>query len=112
MERPLSTYLWESTGGQPWVQRCRWDILGLAYVRWTGFGETTADEGQKLLHCGEDSKHRYGVAFTVRKGVVGTIPTCCTPISSRLICIRISAKPHTTTVIQILGGQMTEDGDS
>ena len=40
----------------------RWDILGLAEVRWTEFGETTTDEGHKIWY----SKHLYGVAFIVR----------------------------------------------
>ena len=28
----------------------RWDVLGLAEVRWTGFGDTTMDKGQKITH--------------------------------------------------------------
>ena len=34
-----------------------------------------------------------------RKKIVGSISSC-TPISSRLISIRISARPHNITVIQ------------
>ena len=63
-----------------------WDILGLAEVRWTGFGETTT-------YYGEDSKHQYWVTFIIWKEVVGCIISC-TPISSRLISIRISARPY------------------
>ena len=33
----------------------RWDILGLAEVRWTLFGQTTTDEGHKIWYCGEVS---------------------------------------------------------
>ena len=40
------------------------------------------------------------MAFIVRKEVVSSIIKC-TPISSRLISIRISAKPHNITVIQV-----------
>ena len=40
------------------------------------------------------------MACTVRKEVVGRFISC-TPISSRLISIRISARPHNITVIQI-----------
>ncbi|PVD35255.1 hypothetical protein C0Q70_06536 [Pomacea canaliculata] len=32
------------------LQRYRWDIVGLAEVRWTGFGESTTDEGHKLWY--------------------------------------------------------------
>ena len=80
------------------LKRYRWNILGLAEVRWTGFGETTTDEGQKIWYCGEDSKHQYGVVFIVRKEVVGSIISF-TPVSSRLISIRISARPRNITVI-------------
>ena len=40
------------------------------------------------------------MAFIVREEVVGSIISC-TPISSRLISIRISARPYNITVIQV-----------
>ena len=49
------------------LKRYRWDILGLAEVRWTRFGETTTDEEHKIWYCGEVVKHKYGVTFIVRK---------------------------------------------
>ena len=45
--------------------------------------------GNKIWYCGEDSKHQYGVAFIVRKEVLGSIISC-TSMSSRRISIRIS----------------------
>ena len=78
----------------------QWKIIGLAEVRCTGFGETTTDEGHNICYCGEDSKHWYGVAFIVRKEAAGSIISC-TPISSRLISIWISARPPNFTVIQV-----------
>ena len=72
-------------------------ILGLAEIRWTGFGGTVTDEGHKIWYCGEDSKHQDGVA---RKEVVGSV-IGCTPMSSRLISILISARPYNNTVIQV-----------
>jgi exonuclease III len=82
------------------LKRYRWDIIGLAEVRWLGFGETATDEGHKIWYSGEDSKHRHGVAFIVRKEVVNSVISC-TPVSSRLISIRISARPHNITIIQV-----------
>ena len=38
------------------LKRYRWDILGLAEVRWTGSGAT--DKGHRIWYCGEDSKHQ------------------------------------------------------
>ena len=74
----------------------RWDVLGLAEVRWTGFGETTTDEGHKIWYCGEDSKHQYGVVFNAWKEVEGSIINC-TPIFSRLLSNQISAREQSHT---------------
>ena len=39
----------------------RLDILGLAEVRWTVFGETTTDAGHKIWYYGEDPEHSMGL---------------------------------------------------
>lgn len=75
------------------------DIIGPAEVRWIGFGETTND-GHKIWYSGEDTKHEYGVGFIVRKAVTVCILSC-TPISNRIISIRVSAKPKNVTIIQV-----------
>ena len=82
------------------LQRYSWDIIGLAEVRWTGFGETSTEEGHKIWFSGDDSKHQYGVAFLVRKEIFASVISC-TPISNRLISIRICARPHNVTIIQV-----------
>ena len=80
------------------LKRYRWDILGFAEVKWTGFGKTTTDGGRKIWCCGEDSKHQYGLAFIVWKENACSIISC-TPISSRLISIWISVRPNNITII-------------
>ena len=82
------------------LSRYHWDIIGLCEVRWTGFGETSTDEGHRLWFSGDDKKHTQGVAFIVRKEIASSVISC-TPISSRMISIRISAKPHNITIIQV-----------
>ena len=77
----------------------RWDIIGLAEMRWTGIGETTTDDGHKIWYSGQD-KHEYGVGFIVRKEVTKCIISC-TPVSCRIISIRVSAKPKNITIIQV-----------
>ena len=77
----------------------RWDIIGLCEVRWTGFGEITTEEGHKLWYSGDEKNHKYGVAFIVRKEILGCVISC-TPISSRIISIRVSAKPKNITIIE------------
>ena len=79
----------------------QWERLGLAEVRCTRFGETAMDEEYGIWYCGQDSKHQHGVAFIVREEVVGGIINC-TPISSRLVFIRISARPHNIMQIYAL----------
>ena len=54
----------------------------------------------KIWYCGEDSKRQYGVAFIVRKEVVGSIISC-TFIWNRLLSDRISARSHNITVIRV-----------
>ena len=73
--------------------------MGLSEVRWTGFGEATTEEGHKIWYSGEENKHQHGVAFLARKEVADNVISC-TPISSRIISIHISAKPHNLTIIQ------------
>ena len=82
------------------LERYKWDILGLAEVRWVGFGETTTEKGHKLWFSGDDSKHQHGVGFLVNKKRISSVISC-TPVSSRLISIRIAAKPQNMTIIQV-----------
>ncbi|XP_076454867.1 uncharacterized protein LOC143289703 [Babylonia areolata] len=63
----------------------------------------------KIWFSGEEKKHEYGVAFIVRKETAGSVISC-TPVSSRLITIRISAKPHNLTIIQVYA-PTTDHGD-
>ena len=67
--------------------------------------KTTTDKGHR-----EDWKHQYGVAFIVRKEVVGSIISC-TPISSRFAYIRISARPRSITAIQVYAPTSDQEND-
>ena len=80
--------------------------LSLAEVKWTRSGETITDEEHKIWYCGEDSIDQYGVAFIVRKEVVDSIISC-THIKSRLMSIRIPARPHNITAIQVYAQPQT-----
>ena len=69
-------------------------------MRWTGFGETVTEDGHKMWYSGLESRHEQGVAFIVRKEIIRCILSC-TPVSSRIITIRVSAKPKNITIIQV-----------
>ena len=82
------------------LDRYRWNVIGLCEVRWTGFGEVTTNEGHKIWFSGDNSKHQHGVAFIVHRNTISSTIDC-TPISSRLMSIRIAAQPHNITIIQV-----------
>lgn len=78
----------------------KYNRLGLAEVRWTGIGESMTDEGHKMWYSDNDTKHQHGVGFIVRKERVNSVISC-TPINSRIISIRISARPKNVTIMQV-----------
>ena len=82
------------------LKRYQWDILGLAEMRWTGFGETTSEDGHKIWYSGEETQHERGMGFIVRREITGYILSY-TPVSSRIISIRVSARPKNVTIIQV-----------
>jgi hypothetical protein len=78
----------------------KWDVLGLAEVRWTGIDEVCTEDGHKLWTSGEDKKREKGVAFLVHKDTVKAVIEC-RPISGRTISIRLAATPRNITIIQV-----------
>ncbi|KAL8583570.1 hypothetical protein ACOMHN_028341 [Nucella lapillus] len=82
------------------LARYKWDALVLAETRWTGSGETITEEGQRIWYCGEDSKHQHEIGFIVNKERVNSVISC-TPVNSRIISIRIAAKPNNFNIIQV-----------
>ena len=52
----------------------------------------------KTCYSSEETQHQYCIGFIVRKEVTGDIMSC-TPVSSRIITIRESAKPQIITII-------------
>ena len=82
------------------LSQYKWDTVGLAETRWTGEGETSTEEGHKIWYSEEREKHQHGVAFIVRKEITDCVISC-TPVNSRIISIRIAAKPINITVTQV-----------
>ena len=81
------------------MSKYNWNILGICEMRWKNFGEMNTEEGHKLLFSGKVDKHEHGVGFLVHKDTVKSVMGC-EPISSRLIKIRLRAKPFNITIIQ------------
>jgi len=75
-------------------------VIGLAEVRWLGNGELTTDDGHKIWYMGEKDRHKNGVAFMVHKDSTRSVMECC-PLNSRMISIRVAARPKNMTIIQV-----------
>ena len=90
------------------MDKYRWNILGLSELRWKGSGEITVDNNHKLFYSGKEDKHEYGVGFLVNKEMVNTVISC-TPISSRIILLRVKATPFNITIIQIYASTSAHD---
>ena len=82
------------------LERYQWEIIGLAEMRWKGFGETSTDNGHRLFYSGRQDRHQDGVGFLVHKNIVNSIIEC-KPVSSRHIAIRLKATPFNLTIIQV-----------
>ena len=68
-------------------------------MRWKNFGETT-EEGHKFFFSGKEHKHEHGIGFLVHKDIMNTVMGC-SPVSSRLITIRLRAVPFNITIVQV-----------
>ena len=80
------------------AERLKLDILGLAEVRWTSSGQVNTD-GWMFYYIGDDKVHHRGVGFLVAPKLVRAVIKV-QPISSRVIVLRIDAKPQPITIIQ------------
>ena len=74
------------------LDNLRWNVMGISEMRWTGTGESTTDEGHKVWYCGLEKKRQHGVGFIVEKQTANRVPEG-TPVSERVISIRIASKP-------------------
>ena len=82
------------------MERYKWNVLGLAEVRWPNTGEILTEEGHKIWYSGKPKKHKRGVAFLVHKNNLQSILEC-RPVSGRLMSIRLEATPRSITIMQV-----------
>ena len=82
------------------MDRYRWNILRICYMRWKNFDETTTDGRHKVFFGGKEDKHELGVGFLVHKDIVNTVMGC-RPVSSRLITIRLRELPFNITIVPV-----------
>jgi len=92
------------------MSKYSWDIIGLSETQWTGFGETTTDDGHKIWFSGESVKHQHGVGLLVKKERAQSVISCI-PINSRLIHMRLEADPLNVSLIQVYAPTSTYDDE-
>ena len=82
------------------MERYKWNVLGLAEVRWPNTGEILTEKGHKIWYSGEPKKHERGVAFLVHKDNLQSVLEC-RPVSGRLMSIRLEATPRNILIMQV-----------
>ena len=55
------------------MENYKWNILGLAEMRWTKLGEEVTEKGHKIWFKGEEKDHVKGVGFVVQKDFVNCV---------------------------------------
>ena len=88
----------------------RWDVVGLCEVRWTSFGEVDVQEGHKIYYSGKETDHQHGVGFIVNKKILNCVLRA-TPVSSRIMSLRLSAQPLNINVVQVYAPSSDFDDD-
>ena len=91
------------------MERYNWHLLWLCEARWKNAGDVQTDEGHVLYYSGEENRHTNGVGFLVNTSIKNTA-LGCQPVSSRLMTIRLRAKPFNITVAQVYA-PTTDYGD-
>jgi len=79
------------------LERMRYDIVGIAEVRWPGSGEQL--EG-RFLYVGEETAHENGVGFMLSRRAQQAMIEYV-PVSSRVIVARFRGKPLNISVVQV-----------
>ena len=67
------------------------NILGISELKWTGMGEFHSDD-HYINYCGQESLRRKGIALTVNKRVLNSVPGFNLKYD-RMICV-ISKANH------------------
>ena len=77
-------------------------------MRWKKSGEIPTDEGHRVYFSRKEDKHEQGVGFLVHMAIVKSV-IGCSPISSRLITVRLRASPLNIPIIQVYASTSSYD---
>ena len=82
------------------MDRVNWNILGISEMRWKGIGQIVTEDGHGVWFSGNPDKHQFGTGFLVQKWMTKYILEY-TPVSERIISLRVACKPSNLTVVQV-----------
>lgn len=82
------------------MQRLEVNIMGLSETRWPDQGEMLFEQSKIYYSGNNEQQHRNGVAIVVHRNLKHLV-TSFTPISDRVIMIRIKTTQRTLNIIQV-----------
>ena len=92
------------------IKRYSWDVIGLAETHLPVTGEEKHGDVTLLLSGRNDKKHRQGVGFLLsnkaRKSLISV-----TPLTERIIMIRLKGSPTNLTIIQVYAPDSSRDDE-
>lgn len=92
------------------INRYNWDVVGLSETHLPVTGEEKLDEATLVLSGRTDGKHRQGVGFLLSSKARRSL-IAATPISERLIMIRLKGSPANLTIIQVYAPDSSRDDE-
>ena len=90
------------------LERVGVEVCGLSEVRWQGQGHFTTREGHIIMYSGDKVQGQQGVAVWLNKRVAGAL-IGYEPVNSRIIVVRLNAKPKCISLIQVYAPTSTAD---
>lgn len=86
------------------------NIVGLCETHWSGSGHYTSKSGNTIYFSGHQSDSIHGVAMIIPKSLHSSV-LGYNPVSSRILTIKINAKPCKLNIVQIYAPTSTSTED-
>ena len=81
------------------MSRCGLQILGISETNWNGSGNFKTNDKQMVIYSGKEEKYSHGVAVILGKEASNSL-IGYSPITDRILKVRIQAKPHNVSILQ------------
>ena len=81
------------------MSRCGLQILGISETNWNGSGNFKTNDKQMVIYSGKEDNYSHGVAIILGKEASNSL-IGYSPITDRILKVRIQAKPHNVSILQ------------